>query len=463
MIYVRTCAYNAEKTIRRAMDSVLNQTYRDITYYVLDNGSTDRTGEIVKEYALNDSRVVPFYNKVNRDLTENPQFWLVSHELKEEDYFCILDADDEYDLTFLEEMISFVERYHLDIAACGTRFINAVNNIKIEDRKLTGNRVLTDKEDYNQYFSEIHWNLRQVWGKVYSAKAAKARYETYLPDWFPKAYGGDTVNVYECVKASQAIGVYAKVLHSYYVSSKSVSYQWIEGREDADEILFQKSVELLMEKCGEVSQNNIAFLCAVYYHAVMDTLAVLFSAELTVKCKCALLKKIMEKPLTGTMMGCVEEKAHRAFAERVVLGILQMCNTECEETDLTACYSMLAAFTEWFSKLIAQKDFRLYVTECSKVVGDIALGDYEAAVNEIICFLNVPNVMTRTEEKWLELGLNIAAISNQEEKYIVFSKKMICWKWENEHQTEAWQELQEWLEMLPEDSELRNMERAFRK
>ena len=97
MIYVRTCAYNAEKTIRRAMDSVLNQTYRDITYYVLDNGSTDRTGEIVKEYALNDSRVVPFYNKVNRDLTENPQFWLVSHELKEEDYFCILDADDEYD------------------------------------------------------------------------------------------------------------------------------------------------------------------------------------------------------------------------------------------------------------------------------------------------------------------------------------------------------------------------------
>ena len=91
------------------------------------------------------------------------------------------------------------------------------------------------------------------------------------------------------------------------------------------------------------------------------------------------------------------------------------------------------------------------------------MGDYEAAVNEIICFLNVPNVMARTEEKWLELGLNIAAISNQEEKYIVFSKKMICWKWENGHQTEAWQELQEWLEMLPEDSELRNMERAFRK
>lgn len=48
MIYVRTCAYNAEKTLRRAMDSVLNQTYGELTYYVLDNGSTDRTGEILR-------------------------------------------------------------------------------------------------------------------------------------------------------------------------------------------------------------------------------------------------------------------------------------------------------------------------------------------------------------------------------------------------------------------------------
>ena len=72
MIYVRTCAYNAEKTLRRAMDSVLNQTYDKLTYYVLDNGSTDRTGEILREYAEKDSRVVPFFNKVNRNLEENP-------------------------------------------------------------------------------------------------------------------------------------------------------------------------------------------------------------------------------------------------------------------------------------------------------------------------------------------------------------------------------------------------------
>lgn len=89
MIYVRTCAYNAEKTLRRAMDSVLNQTYGELTYYVLDNGSTDRTGEILREYAEKDSRVVPFFNKINRNYNENLKFWLISQNLRENDKFCL--------------------------------------------------------------------------------------------------------------------------------------------------------------------------------------------------------------------------------------------------------------------------------------------------------------------------------------------------------------------------------------
>lgn len=143
-----------------------------------------------------------------------------------------------------------MNEYHLDIAACGTRFINVMDGMICGEKLLPQNRILSGEVNFNEYFAEVHWNLRQAWGKVYTAKATKARYEMELPEWFPKAYGGDTINVYECVKASDAIGVYAKTLHSYYMSPKSVSYKWIEGREDADEVLFNKSVELLLQKCG---------------------------------------------------------------------------------------------------------------------------------------------------------------------------------------------------------------------
>ena len=47
MIYVRTCAYNAEKTLKRAIDSILQQTYQNFEYHILENGSSDGTGASV--------------------------------------------------------------------------------------------------------------------------------------------------------------------------------------------------------------------------------------------------------------------------------------------------------------------------------------------------------------------------------------------------------------------------------
>ena len=46
MIYFRTFAYNAEKTLRKSVDSVLNQTHKEFVYYLMDNGSTDGTRAI---------------------------------------------------------------------------------------------------------------------------------------------------------------------------------------------------------------------------------------------------------------------------------------------------------------------------------------------------------------------------------------------------------------------------------
>ena len=61
-IYFQTCAYNAEKTLARCVDSVFNQTKHseNIEYWFLENGSTDRTREMIQEYARNDSRIKLF-------------------------------------------------------------------------------------------------------------------------------------------------------------------------------------------------------------------------------------------------------------------------------------------------------------------------------------------------------------------------------------------------------------------
>lgn len=217
MIYIRTCAYNAEKTLQRAVDSVLNQTYQDFEYHILDNGSQDSTGELLRMYARQDKRIVPYFNKVNRAYQENPDFWNLTRHIPEQDYFCVLDADDSYEPTFLEEILRFMQENRLEMAACGTRFLDASTGDSRGENLLPQNIIIDSPAALDAFFPMIHWNLRQVWGKLYSAKVARERYEIDLPDWYPTAYGGDTVNTMHCAQVAGRFGVYAKTLHTYTI------------------------------------------------------------------------------------------------------------------------------------------------------------------------------------------------------------------------------------------------------
>ena len=56
-------AYNSEKFIRRCLDSVVNQIYKNIEIIVVDDASTDNTEKIIKEYAEKYNRIRPFLFK----------------------------------------------------------------------------------------------------------------------------------------------------------------------------------------------------------------------------------------------------------------------------------------------------------------------------------------------------------------------------------------------------------------
>ena len=55
-------SYNEEKNISRCLDSVLNQTFTDFEVLCVDDGSTDKTFDIIKKYSEKDGRIIPLKN-----------------------------------------------------------------------------------------------------------------------------------------------------------------------------------------------------------------------------------------------------------------------------------------------------------------------------------------------------------------------------------------------------------------
>lgn len=283
-IYIQTIAYNAQATIRRCVKSILNQTYKgEITWDILDNGSNDDTLQILLKYAEQNSQINIYH--INENCCPNDDIeqaiWDRFYRRKgidiyEDNYFCLLDSDDEYKYDFIEKALSFMDENSLDIVAVGSDFINSKTK-KIEGiRKIQQNLILSNPNAYSEYFSVYHQFFRTVWGKLYKMSLLK----DYLRNDM-LSYGNDTWFAFYTMAQATRVGVIAESLHRYYVSPKSVSYKWDSKRINSDVILHKMANDFLMNRCGIITSQNEEFLLLVYMNAIKDTLKVLLNSTVS--------------------------------------------------------------------------------------------------------------------------------------------------------------------------------------
>jgi len=287
-------AYNAEKTLPKTIKSVLNQTYRNLVYYIVDNGSKDRTGEIIKEAAAKDSRIIPLANKENHVWKEGNTMWEIIAREDKRDVFCWLDADDEYKPKFIEKMFQFMRINGLDIAACGNDFVDAASGKVLDVRKLSSNLILEGR-GFSDYFPYYHQFIRATWAKLYTLEVL-SKYSGYRAsgDYCYWGYGIDTLVGLENFRNADRVGILAESLHKYYMSKKSFSYQLDPIRGKSSRVLHEKAQNFLMDKCGEITARNREFLLSVYQNDFKDSLNVILTAKTSLSQKLSLLYEMFD-------------------------------------------------------------------------------------------------------------------------------------------------------------------------
>jgi glycosyltransferase involved in cell wall biosynthesis len=140
-------AYNSEKTILDSINSVLNQTYRDLSIVVIDDCSTDKTLEILK--GVIDDRLVILENKKNIGTYSSINEGLYEGHTIGFDYFCIHDSDD----IMLPEKIEFqLSNFNDKIkgVSCGYSRIEFDTKKIVSTRLFCENTTLYSKEVFDQ-------------------------------------------------------------------------------------------------------------------------------------------------------------------------------------------------------------------------------------------------------------------------------------------------------------------------
>ncbi len=199
--------YNSALYLDKCLDSLVNQTLKDIEIIVINDGSTDDSMNILKKNKNKYNNIILVDNKNNGiSKTRNQGIDLANGE-----YISFIDSDDFVEKTMYHEMYEYAKKNNLDISVCN--YYNYYNNIKKEEVKIEHFEISNLKKNPNL----INIINTSPWNKLYK--------RTLFYDKtcrFPENLKyEDVVFVLKSLDKAKKIGHLDKFLNYYYIREKS--------------------------------------------------------------------------------------------------------------------------------------------------------------------------------------------------------------------------------------------------
>ena len=169
LVSVIVPVYKAEKCLRKCVDSIINQSQRNIEILLINDGSPDNSGAIIDEYAKNDDRVKVIHKK-NGGVASARNAGL---KVATGRYITFVDADDWVDLDFINSLLTAKE----DADIIRSKFYYEYGNgeFKIEDNNFEDGLLITQKDFkhhiYNKMIAGISFNA--IWRTLYKKEILK--------------------------------------------------------------------------------------------------------------------------------------------------------------------------------------------------------------------------------------------------------------------------------------------------
>ncbi len=211
--------YNVKPFLREALDSVIGQTYRNLEIIIIDDGSTDESGDICEEYSC-DSRVTVIHQD-NKGLSGARNTGL---DLFRGDYLCFLDPDDAYHPAFVETLLNNAQNSKTEMVVCKFTVQKTVGKLGTIKKGFTASwpRLapnIYSREDALRSLVEGELN-DSVWNRLYKA-------DLWSNIRFPEGHNyEDTDVMYRILDECQMISMIDEILLFYREHSESITHDY---------------------------------------------------------------------------------------------------------------------------------------------------------------------------------------------------------------------------------------------
>lgn len=230
--------YNVEKYLRECVESIINQTLKNIEIIIVNDGSTDKSGEIAKELQSIDNRII-IINQPNKGLSEARNAGL---RIAKGEYIAFIDSDDWVEKEMFFNMYNYANANNCDVVQCNytIRSDESYKNIK---STIPTNRLL-NREDINTHIKEqlIEGKLSTyAWDKIYKVSFLKEN-NLYFEDI--KRFE-DWYFIMDVTSKMKRFLILSDNFYNYRVNEGSLSRRYYDNYEDLVINLQEKKYEYM--------------------------------------------------------------------------------------------------------------------------------------------------------------------------------------------------------------------------
>lgn len=256
--------YNGEQYLERCINSAIKQTYKNIEIICINDGSTDRSVEILKKY--DKSLIIIDSKNQGVSATRNKGMEIATGE-----YMAFLDCDDYLDEKCIENLVELMEKQKSDIVITSIKKVSEAEN-KIIEKFNYKNENITLRELAQNFFEyDKNSGLKVVWNKLYKKDLIKDIY-------FDKEYkiGEDFIFNLQVLERCERITFIEDSYYNYIVNPNSVTNKtkmsYNEFYEIEKIINYRKKLEQLYMRIGVTEEQIHKFYLEQDYRTFTKTI-----------------------------------------------------------------------------------------------------------------------------------------------------------------------------------------------